>query len=324
VISAVVVNFNGEPWLERCLSSLEASPAHDVQIILVDNASTDGSLDLVQRRFPRVDVVRMGHNVGFAVANNIGAACSDGDLLLFLNNDAWLTQGSLGALSRRLESSPDLGLVAPRLVSPDGTEQFSWSPDRSLLGEALQRLRNRHGGKPWNHGLVERLLRLVFGQGWYSGACLLIRRRAFEQVSGFDPAYFLYFEDVDLCLRLRAAGWKLAREDAAEVVHVGGPGTRDDAVELHYRQSQLYYYSTHRPRWEEERLWLRIVDAYQEGPIARWLGHGGQPRPLPPDPRELVEEVVEAGVLPKTTTRRLSRCLEELSDHGEWRETVGD
>jgi GT2 family glycosyltransferase len=324
VISAVVVNHNGERWLDRCLSSLDASSVFDLQIVLVDNASTDGSLAMVRRRFPHVHLLCMGHNVGFAVANNLGAACADGDELLFLNNDAWLQDGALERLRARLESSPEAAVVAPRLLSPEGRPRFGWSPDRGIIGEVVQRLRNPFEGRRWNHGPVERLLRVAFGEGWYSGACLLIRRRAFDQVSGFDPAFFLYFEDADLCLRLRGAGWRLVQEPSSVVIHVGGRGTEDEAIELHCRQSQLYYYSKHRPRWEEELLWKHLVRIHQEGAVARWLGHGEQSRPQPPDVRRAVEEIVAGGRLPRSTSRRLSRCLDELRRNGGWREVTGD
>ena len=112
MISAIIVNHNGRPWIERCLDSLGPSSCDDLEIIVVDNASTDGSLDLVNARYPHVSIVRMAHNVGFAVANNLGAVCSRGDTLLLLNHDAWLEPGCLGLLKQRLDTDPGLGLVA--------------------------------------------------------------------------------------------------------------------------------------------------------------------------------------------------------------------
>jgi len=248
VISVLVVNHDGKAWLERCLASLGEPPPPDVEVVLVDNASADDSLAAARRRFPSLRVLRMGHNVGFAVANNLAAACARGEELLLLNNDAWLEPGALNEMRRVLEADDELALVAPRLVGTDGRPRFSWAPDRSLAGEALQRLRNPFEGAALNHGPVERLLKAVLGPGWYTAACLLVRRRAFEDVAGFDPAFFLYFEDADLCRRLRGRGWRLGHAPGATVVHAGGGRRLDAATALHYRRSQLYYYSEHRPR----------------------------------------------------------------------------
>jgi N-acetylglucosaminyl-diphospho-decaprenol L-rhamnosyltransferase len=271
MISVLVVNRNGEPWLERCLASLGEPPPPDLEVVLVDNDSADGSLAAATRRFPHLRVLRMGHNVGFAVANNLAAACARGEELLLLNNDAWLEPGALEEMRRVLEADDGLALVAPRLVGVDGRPRFSWAPDRSLAGEVVQRLRNPFEGAALNHGLVTRLLRRLVGPGWYTGACLLIRRRAFEEVGGFDPAFFVYFEDADLCLRLRARGWRLDHAPGATVVHAGGGGHLGAAARLHYRCSQIHYYGTHRPRLEQALLRAYLLARDRRGPLARWL-----------------------------------------------------
>jgi GT2 family glycosyltransferase len=311
MISALVVNHDGAAWIERCLASLGDPPPDDVEVVVVDNASSDGSPELVRQRFPHVRLLAMAHNVGFAVANNLAAGCARGDALLLLNNDAWLEPGCLARLREKLERDPRIGLVAPRLIGPDRRPRFSWAPDRSLLGEAVQRLRNPYQGRWWNHGPVDRVLRLLLGPGWYTAACLLIRRRAFDQVGGFDPAYFLYFEDVDLCLRLRRHGWRLARQPRAVAVHAGGGRPLDQATELHYRQSQLYYYSRHRPRREEQALWNRLVERYPEGPVAEWLRVGN----LPDRTAGLVDgaaaELAEPHHLPAAVAGRLGRYLND-------------
>lgn len=304
MISVLVVNYNGERWLERCLSSVGAPPSADVQVVVVDNGSTDGSPELVAHRFPYARLLRMGHNAGFAVANNVAAACADGDALLLLNNDAWLEAGALERLRQRLDGDPRIGLVAPRLVSLDGRPQFVWSPDRSLVGAAVQRFRNRFEGHWWNHRLLSPLLRLVLGRGWFTGACVLVRRRAFDEIGGFDPGFFLYHEDTDLCLRLRRAGWRLAWQPKATVVHAGGLRPVDEQAKLHYRQSQLYFYAKHRPRWEEEIVWRHVVKLYeshQEGEIARWLRRGGAAQRPVEEAIETLEELLGRRDLPPAT-----------------------
>jgi GT2 family glycosyltransferase len=323
MISVLVVNYNGERWIEKCLDSLGDPPPSDLQVVMVDNASTDGSLELVRRRFPHVQVLRMGHNVGFAVATNVAEACADGDALLLINNDAWLGEGALERMRARLDSRPSIGLVAPRLVSTDGCPQFVWSPDRSLLGAAVQRLRNRFEGRSWNHGLLVRLLRLLLGPGWYTGACVLVRRRAFDEIGGFDPGFFLYHEDADLCLRLREAGWRLAWEPKATVFHAGGLRPIDEQTQLYYRQSQLYYYAKHRPRWEEERVWKYVVKLYPNGAVADWLRRGGETRQPLDDAIETLEAAMAHYDLPEASVVRLCRKLDELNAEPEQSE-AGD
>ena len=120
MISAIIANHDGERGLHRCLESLEG---RGIEILLVDNASRDGSLDLVRRRFPEVTVLPQARNLGFGAANNLAAARACGDALLLLNADAWLEPGALDLLAARLTHSADVGLVAPRLRYPDGRRQ---------------------------------------------------------------------------------------------------------------------------------------------------------------------------------------------------------
>jgi GT2 family glycosyltransferase len=332
MISVLVVNYNGERWIERCLGSLGDPPPAGIQVLLVDNGSSDDSLALVRRRFPHVNVLQMGHNVGFAVATNLAAACADGDALLLLNNDAWLEPGALEAMLGRLESNPAIGLVAPRLVSLDGRPQFVWSPDRSLIGAAVQRLRNRFEGRAFNHGPVVWMLRLLLGPGWYTGACLLVRRRAFDEVGGFDAGFFMYHEDADLCLRLRRQGWRLRSEPRARVVHAGGLRPVDEQTRLQYRKSQLYYYSKHRPRWEEKIVRNHLVKLYT-GPkpgthgteelVPEWLRAGAEAHRLEADAIRSLGEAVERGGLPERAMLELRRELRDLL-HGEAAPEVGD
>lgn len=270
MISAVIVNHDGGADLERCLASLEPlgldpRGGEGLEVIVVDNASSDGSPERVRQRFPTVRLLELGTNAGFGAATNRGAGVARGELLLLLNNDAWLTGGALARLAARLDAEADLAWVTPRLVYPDGRPQTFWAPDVSLLGEAVQKVRNRLEGARWNHGTLVRHLRRWLGPGWLTAACALVRRSAFEAVGGFDEGFFLYFEDADLCLRLRQAGWRLDVEPAAEVVHASVGGTRGDAIEVAYRASQLRYYAKHRPRWERAVLVRFLLARYRWG-----------------------------------------------------------
>ena len=270
MISAIVVNHNGEAHLGRCLESLAGSGA---EVLVVDNASSDGSLALVQERFPQAKVFSLNRNLGFAEANNIAAQEAQGEALLLLNNDAWLGPGAVERLTARMESESRVGLVAPSLRYPNGARQFSWSPTRGVLGEVLQKLRNPFESRNWVHGTFARSVSRLAGRVWYTAACVLVRTDAWHTVGGFDTRFFMYFEDVDLCMRLEDAGWMLAEEPQAMVFHARGAGRAGLADEL-YRPSQLRYYRIHRPAWEtrfiERRLRRRFGDSLVDG----WLAQG--------------------------------------------------
>ncbi len=280
LISALIVNHNGERYLDRCLSSLgpaardpQAGAVEHLEIVLADNGSRDGSVALVRQSYPGVRVVEIGENLGFGVANNRAAEVAKGDALLLLNNDAWLADGCLDGLVGRLVEEDELGLVAPQLRYPDGGLQTSWSPEVSLMGEAARLLTNRFEGSPFNHGPLSRGLQRLGTGGWFTAACVLLRRRAFDQVGGFDPSFFLYFEDADLCRRLRQAGWKLAQEDSVVAFHEksgssagGGEAARQGArrAAIEYRRAQLLYYRRHRAGWERRLLRTYLRRKYRK------------------------------------------------------------
>jgi GT2 family glycosyltransferase len=270
VITAIIVNHDGEATLGRCLESLDGS---EVEVILVDNASSDGSVSLVRERFPRVTLLPQEENLGFAAANNLAAERASGGALLLLNNDAWLEPGALDLLAKTLRRRPDAGLVAPRLAYPDGRPQFSWSPARGILGEAMQVLRNPVESRRWAHGALMRVTARLVGPLWYTAACVLIRSEAWRSVGGFDERFFMYFEDVDLCLRLERRGWRLVQEPRAVVRHICGGARRGEADET-YRPSQLRYYRAHRPAWEARFIERCMRRRFGDTTVDRWLAAG--------------------------------------------------
>ena len=285
-ITAIIANHNGAAHLANCLNHLEAIRSSDElprllqEIIVVDNASNDTSVELVRGRFPECRLLRLERNLGFGAANNAGAAEARGDHLLLINSDAWIDFDSLARLRSALNARPRTALAAPQLRFPDGTLQFGWVPDTGVVGEALQMLRNRFENHRWNHRILPRLLRLLHGPGWHSAACLLLRAPAFDQVGGFDDRIFMYFEDVDLSLRLRHAGWSQVSVPEAIAYHVKG-GSATPASELEYRDAQLFFYRTHRPRWEYRFLARRLRRKLRD------LDSGG--REIGPELRRVLE-----------------------------------
>ncbi len=258
MISVLVVNHDGRDHLRHCLERLAVQEETYGEIVVADNASSDGSPEMVREDFPSCRLLALGANVGFGAANNRAAEAARGDRLLLLNSDAWLDDGALPRLEAALDDDPRLALAAPELRYPDGRRQFAWAPETGVFGEALQMLRNRFEEKPWAHREPPHWLRPVLGPGWFSAACILVRRDAFEQAGGFDEKLFLYFEDVDLSVRLRREGWRLGNVPGAVAYHVKGGSRPSERGEIEYRRAQLYYYRKHRPRWENRYLRFRM------------------------------------------------------------------
>ena len=266
MISILIVNYDGRDHLRHCLEQLASQADSYEDIVVVDNASSDGSPAMVAEQFPHCRLVALDRNIGFGAANNRAAEVAVGDQLLLLNSDAWLADGALPRLAAALDADPRLALVAPELRYPDGRRQFAWAPETGVVGEALQMLRNRFESRTWAHRLPPRWLRPILGPGWFSAACVLLRRDAFDAVGGFDEGIFMYFEDVDLSRRLRQACWRLGSVPEAVAYHVKGGSRPSGRGEIEYRRAQLYYYRKHRPAWEYRYLRTRMRRKFSRYP----------------------------------------------------------
>jgi N-acetylglucosaminyl-diphospho-decaprenol L-rhamnosyltransferase len=248
-VAVVVVSYESRDDLPDCLAGIAHDPA--AEVVVVDNASRDGSADLVARDHPSVRLLRMPANLGFGAACNRGAAATTAPCVMFLNPDAVLAPGALDALARVLDQEPTAGGVGPRTVHDDGTLQVSFGPALGLRAEWRQRalVRGVRRREPDALARAEALAvaATAADPDWVSGSCLLVRRSAFEQVGGFDEAFFLYEEDVDLCVRIRAAGWRVRYEPRALVRHRLGRSMAHDAgrARLEYHRSHIRYYRKH-------------------------------------------------------------------------------
>jgi N-acetylglucosaminyl-diphospho-decaprenol L-rhamnosyltransferase len=220
-VDAVVVSYRSAATLRECVKSLLAIPG--VGVTVVDNASPDDTLATIEDL--DAEMIRSPRNGGFSYGCNLGAARGDAPFVLFLNPDARMAAGALDALVEALTTDPEAGLAGPRLL--EGGE-LAWSQRR------FPRLRSTFAQALFLHRLLPRaswtdeLIRDPAAYQrpgtpeWISGACMLVRREAFEVIGGFDERFFLYCEDADLCLRLRNAGYEVRFEPAAKVDHVGG------------------------------------------------------------------------------------------------------
>jgi N-acetylglucosaminyl-diphospho-decaprenol L-rhamnosyltransferase len=229
-VSAVIVNWNTADLLEGCLRSIASeATGFEVETIVVDNASSDGSVAMLERDWPEVKVLVNPTNVGYQRANNQALAVAGGELLLLINADAALRPGALRTMVARLDGDPNSGAVGPRLVYGDGSWQ-RWTAGRApgLASTASFYLFAERVSRRWASRSVFMAadVRQAFQPDWVSSACMLVRAQALVSVGPMDERYFCYMDDVDLCQRMRDGGWHVWYEPAAEVVHLMGQSTR--------------------------------------------------------------------------------------------------
>jgi N-acetylglucosaminyl-diphospho-decaprenol L-rhamnosyltransferase len=238
-LSVVIVNWNTRGLLSDCLQSVQATAGDIVsEVIVVDNGSSDGSQAMLAERFPDVRLLQNAENVGFARACNQGVNASSGQYALLLNSDAVLTDTAAQSMVALANQQLHAGVVGAQLRNPDGTFQASYTPFPTLLQELL---------------ILSGIGRIVYGR-WYpsrgpeedsgpqrvdyvEGACLLVRREAFEGVGGLDEQYFMYAEEVDLCYEMNRHGWEVWYHPDAKVIHVAGASSRNRPVA---REEDLY------------------------------------------------------------------------------------
>lgn len=276
-VTTVIVSYNTCDELLRCVSSLRASEDLPCEIIVVDNASSDGSSQALRGSFPEVRLIENTVNLGFARACNQGIREAHSPFVLLLNSDAEIRSGALGALVGLLESRPGVGILGPRTVNGDGTIQVSFGPDLTPVSEWRQR-RLVRGVRRREPGALRRAQRMTEAEhepAWVSASCLLARREVFEAVGGLDEGFFLYEEDVDLCVRVRRAGWRVLFTPEVDVVHhLGRSMSRTPMrASLEYHKSHLRYYEKHRGILERTTLKLVLMASSLWGWV-RALGPG--------------------------------------------------
>ena len=207
-LSVLVVSYNTRVLTEACLQSL-VRHCPDAEVIVVDNASQDGSAQAVRERLPNARLVELPVNEGFAGGNNAGLGLAGGEYILFLNSDTVIEDDSLTRLAVWMDSRPGFGAVSPRLIGPDGLEQQCLHPFPSLRRKCQDFFRLAPNDKS--------------NDIWLAGTCLMIRRQALDSIGGrLDDRHFMYWEDADLSNRLTQAGWKLAMVADCHVHHWGG------------------------------------------------------------------------------------------------------
>jgi GT2 family glycosyltransferase len=238
-LSIIIVNWNTQELLEKCLDSVISDIGGiESEIIVVDNASKDGSVEMLQGRFPRVNLIVNRENPGFARANNQAIQMSKGRYVLLLNPDTIVKPGAVGCLLQYLKNLPGSGVAGPCLRNPDGSLQVSAYPRPRLFNEFWRMF---HLDVIWpyaNYPMHRWNVKQIREVDVLLGACMLLPRQALDSAGLFDESFFMYSEEVDLCRRLQLSGWKLFWVPMAEVVHYGAQSTKQVAEEMFL---QLYH-----------------------------------------------------------------------------------
>ena len=245
-VAVGIVNFNTRAHLAGCLDSVLTEQPDE--IVVIDNASTDGSVEFVQKNYPTVAIHANQENRGYGAAANQAVARCRSDYVLLLNGDTSVMPQTLRALTTHMDRHPQAVVIGPLLRGPNGSVQQSYFPFPGTLAWLLEN-EPISWLLPYLPVARERFLCLTPPSAervvpWVVGAALLIRRVAFEAVGGFDETFFMYFEEIDLCLRLRARHGEVHFTPAGTVIHIGGASTsqfRKAMLVAHFRSSLRYY-----------------------------------------------------------------------------------
>ncbi|NNE71635.1 MAG: glycosyltransferase family 2 protein [Rhodothermales bacterium] len=254
-VSVLVVSWNARPLLERCLPSVAATDHPDFEVVLVDNGSTDDSVAWVTANLPTVRILQLEDNLGFCGGNNRGIEATDGEFVVLLNNDVEVEPDWLTHLVARVDSDPSIAAVQPKLLQFGDRGTFEYA---GAAGGHLDRL-----GYPFARGRLFFDLETDRGQYdepadvfWATGAALLLRRSALETVGLLDEAFEFHMEEIDLCWRLRRAGYRVMTEPRAKAYHIGGGSlaqTSPRKTRYNFRNSLLMLYKNLPPSG-----WLRV------------------------------------------------------------------
>lgn len=305
-LSVVIVNWNVRDMLRACLNSVYAGWQDDpkaLEVIVVDNASSDGSVAMVRTEFPQVTLIENHENPGFATANNQAICRGHGRYVMLLNPDTEVVDGALATLIRYLDDNPAVGVVAPKLFNSDGTVQSSrrrfptlataflestvvqqWWPDNKVLRDYYV----------WDRSDDE-----IQEVDFAMGACLTVRQAVIQQVGLLDEGFFMYSEELDWCYRIKQAGWRIVYLPAAEVIHHGGQSSKQviAAQHIHFQRSKIRYFRKYSGPVAAFllRVFLMVHYVYQiTAEALKWLV--GHKRPLRAERIRAYVQVLKSGL----------------------------
>ena len=251
-LSIITVNYKSADHQIECLRSIKENLKNlEYEIIVIDNASGDRSVGKIQAAFSDIVLIENKTNLGFAKANNQGIRHSRGRYILLLNNDTVVLPNAVEAMVDVLKRSADIGIVGCRLLNPDKTPQQSFGSVAGFIGDLLQSTFSNtlfaNSSNPIVEKILARLHRSGKKVGWVCGACMLCRRDSLEETGLLDENFFMYKEDMDLCISFRKKNWGIYYTPDAPIIHHLGASVSAKPFEtaIEYRKSQLYFYKKH-------------------------------------------------------------------------------
>jgi N-acetylglucosaminyl-diphospho-decaprenol L-rhamnosyltransferase len=303
-LSVVIVSWNVCDLLRRCLASVwQGAGTLALEVVVVDNASSDGSPDMVSTEFPQVRLITNRENRGFASANNQGLAVSQGRCALLLNPDTEVVDDALPKMISYMDTHPGVGVLGPQLVYADGSIQssrrrFPTLATAFLESTILQQWWPNNPVSSWYY-VADRSDYETQYVDWLVGACLLTRREVIEQVGGLDEGFFMYSEELDWCRRTKAADWEVIYFPEARVIHHEGQSSGQvvAARHIYFHASKVRYFRKHHGPLQAEalRLFLLATFTYQLGLEGlKWLV--GHKRPLRAERVAAYRQVLRSGL----------------------------
>jgi len=314
-LTAVIVSWNVCDLLRRCLTSVSdcggsdpggASPSHlNVKVIVVDNASSDGSVEMVRAEFPQVRLIANDENRGFTAANNQGLAASQGRYLMLLNPDTELAGDALTKMAGYLDEQPRVGALGPQLRYADGRLQSS---RRRFPTLATALFESTVVDEWWPDNPFSRRYRMadtpddaIQPVDWLVGACLLVRREVYQQVGGLDEGFFMYSEEIDWCRQIKSAGWEIVYLPTATVIHDEGKSSEQvvSARHVYFQSSKVRYFRKYHGAAQAELLRWFLLATY----VYQWMREGlkwliGHKRPMRAERMKAYGQVLRSGLRP--------------------------
>jgi len=303
-LSIIIVSWNVRDLLIACLDSivrsLGDSDARQVEIIVVDSASRDGSAAAVAERFPTVKLIAQVDNIGFTAGNNLGLQNAIGRYLLLLNPDTLIVGDALAHMVAYMDAQPTIGALGPRTLNRDGSTQstrrrfptlaIGFLESTWLQPFAPRAILNRY----YAADLADDQIAEV---DWVQGSALLIRRAVYDQVGGLDTGYVMYSEELDWCRRIKAAGWPIIYLGTAQIVHYGGQSSEQATArrQIHFQQSKLRYFRTYHGAIVAFALRIFLIGSYIQQLAAESIkGTIGHKRALRRERTQIYRQVLRA------------------------------
>lgn len=232
-VSVIIVNYNTKQLLCECVDSIiKHTKGISYEMIVVDNASCDGSQEAVKTKYPEIKLIENKTNTGFGEANNKGARVASGRYLFLFNSDAVLESDCISSLYAFLEKNNECGMAGPRVLLRDRSRQPKICGEMPTIPKIINDtflFSTLFPESPFFRGVnMDRPVKKITSLGWISGVCMMIRADAFKEVDGFDESIFLYCEDMDLCIRIREKGWEIAHIDDYPIIHKCGGSAKSD------------------------------------------------------------------------------------------------